>query len=196
MNQKGEVSLMGILVLVVLTGIVMLGALELEHSYRKLQHRTQLFLCTKEAKEELALYLRFMGKTNWAIKNTHRAGMIMIFIPGLQGASMNAEKIKRIIIKLQNLKLASYLKTLRNLTQKSCALDPRMFITPFNLGPLGYQRTSEGVALLRKNQWSYLFHEPPYALSLKIQLLTLESLKPKIQFITEERGGKLSFLSP
>ena len=69
MNQKGEVTLITTLLMFILLGIVLLSSLELKSSFRKLQRRTELFLCVKETKGEINLFLKFMGRTNWAIKN-------------------------------------------------------------------------------------------------------------------------------
>lgn len=191
MNQKGEVTLLGVFIIFVLTGVFLLCALELQLSYKRLQQRSHLFLCVKEAKGELHLYLKFMGRTNWAIKNIQIARLVMLVIPGLQAASFNSDKIKKLIIFMQIAERASYLKTLASLKRKSCPLDPRMFITPFQLEGLDYRRDLTDRAILRSKQWNYLFS----SIDLEIKEQDLESLNPKIQYTTSEKLVKLPFLS-
>jgi hypothetical protein len=194
LNQKGEAILFCSLCLVVLSGLMLLLVLELRISFQSLQKRSALFLCTKEAKGELNLYLKFMGRTNWGIRNIERASLIMLFIPGLQGAAGDAQKAKEAIQLYQNFRLASYLKTLASLRQKSCSLDPRMFITPFMLGGLGYQRDESGAALLRNEKWDYFFVSRPFSLKVSVDASGAESMAPKLRFTSSENGVMLSSL--
>lgn len=194
MNQKGEATLLCCLGIVVLTGLMLLCSIELQKNFRLMEKRSHLFLCTKEAKGELHNYLKFMGQTNWGIKNTKRVAIIALFIPGLQGLSGQAERARKVLITLQNIQLVSYMKTLTSLRQKGCSLDPRMFITPFELSSIGYLRTQEGVAKLRMNEWSYQFLESPYLISLKVSAHNLESIKPRPKYQASEKGAKFSSL--
>lgn len=187
MNQKGEVTLFSCLLLFALMSLVLLCGFELRKSYRLLEKRTELFLCTKETKGELQVFMKFMGRTNWGIKNINRASLIMLFIPGLQGAAMDAQKLKKYLIYVQNIRLISYVKTLTSLKAKGCPLDPRMFITPFS-----HKRDAEEALILRKPQWTYYFLSMPYALSLKVDSQDWEQVNPRLTFITEEKGAKLS----
>ena len=190
-NQKGEVSLLAMLALVVLSGLILLCALSLHLSFSDMKKRTHLFLCTKETKGELNNYLKLMGRTNWAIKNAKRASLVMMFIPGLQGAAMNADRLKRMVKIYQNsIVLVSYLKKLSSLKARGCPIDPRMYITPFEVSPNGYRRDSEEAAKLRSKEWSYYFLEKPYALEVKIQANGFEAINPKINFISEEKPVK------
>ncbi|MGE3611121.1 MAG: hypothetical protein AB7I27_16135 [Bacteriovoracaceae bacterium] len=184
MNQKGETTLLGVLLLFALSSLLILCQLELRASFRLLQKRTKLFLCTKEAKGELNQYLKTMGRTNWAIKNLNRTKLITMIIPGLQGISSNAQKAKEALIQYQNFQLISYLKTLKQLSKNGCFLDPRMFITPFELSASIYKRDMEGGAILRKNEWVYYFSQKPYALSLQVKAEGYLSPKPIIKYET------------
>lgn len=186
MNEKGEVTLLGIFILVTLTGVLILCQLELRNSFRLLQKRTNLFLCVKETKGELNEYLKFMGQTNWAIKNINKAKLVMLVIPGLQGASFNTEKARKLIMHLQNLRLVSYLKTLSSLKSKGCPIDPIMPITPFKISLTSYQRDMHGAAILRKEEWTYYYSHGPYVLTLKTNTQGYLNLSPKIKFQTKE----------
>ena len=194
MNQKGEITLISCLLILTLSGVVLICSMELQGSFKLLKKRTDLFLCVKETKGEINQYLKFMGRTNWGIKNINRASMIMVFIPGLQGAAMDAQKAKKYIQYAQEARTISYLKTLTDIKKKQCFLDPRMFLTPFALGSRLLKRDAEGAAIIREAQWEYYFFSKPYLLSLKIQTKDLERIKPRPLYTTEEKGEKLSFL--
>ncbi len=194
MNQKGEVTLLSMLLILTLSGLVLLSSLELRKSFHLLEKRTHLFLCVKETKSEFHYFMQFMGRTNWGIKNINRAGLIMLFIPGLQGASMEAEKLKKLLQRSQEFRLVSYLKTLNDLRAKSCPLDPRMFITPFKLGTRLFQRNAGGAAILRETKWTYYFLSKPYLLQIKIDLTNWEKPNPKMNYQAEEKAAKLSSL--
>lgn len=194
-NQKGEVTLLGVLTLVLMSGLILLAGLKLQLAFSNLKNRTHLFLCVKETKGEFHNYMKLMGRTNWAIRNTTRASLVMLFIPGLQGAAMDAQKLKRAIKLYQNsIVLISYLEKLSSLKSKGCPIDPRMFITPFRLGGSLYERDSSGAAILREKEWNYHYYKKPYALSLKVQASKYESINPQISFQAEEKMAKLSSL--
>jgi hypothetical protein len=194
MNQKGEGTLICVLLVLALSGLVLLCGLKLQKKFSLLEKRSRLFLCTKEAKGELHLYLKFMGQTNWAIKNLNRLKLISLIIPGLQGVSGNAEKARKLLQQYQNYKLISYLKSLKDLRQKNCPLDPRMFITPFNLTATGYQRDGEGAALLRETRWTYFYFLRPYVLAVKTDSVGLDTIHPRINFEVTEKAETLSSL--
>jgi hypothetical protein len=96
---------------------------------------------------------------------------------------------------MQEVKMTSYLKKLSDLRSKTCAIDPRMYITPFKLGSRLLARDGEGAAILRETKWTYGFFSRPYFISIKIDATGLERTRPKIDFVTEEKLAKLSFLS-
>lgn len=194
MNQKGEISLLASFIMLILTGLVLLCALELQNSYRLMEKRTQLFLCLKETKGELHLFMKFMGRTNWAIKNINKASLVMAFVPGLQGAALDAQKAKKVLQYAQGARVVAYLKTLHQLRQKNCALDPRMSITPFKLGAKLLERTNEGAAVLRETQWNYYYFSKPYLLNLTVNASDYEQLNPTINYLSEEKAAPISSL--
>lgn len=193
-NQKGEVTLFTTMLMVVLTGIVLLCALHLQKSFSQLKRRTHLFLCVKETKGELNNYMKFMGRSNWAIKNINKASLVMLFIPGLQGIAADAQKAKKYLQYVQEARTVSYMKTLSNLRSRKCSTDPRMFITPFQLGSRLLKRDAHGAAKLREEQWTYYFLAKPYLLQVEVQASAYESIKPTIEFKTSEKLAKLSSL--
>ena len=138
--------------------------------------------------------MKFMGRTNWGIKNTNRASLIMMFIPGLQGAAMDAQKVKKYLQHAQTARLVSYLKTLSDIKRRGCPLDPRMLITPFKLGRGMIERDSLGAARLREEQWTYYFFQKPYLLDLSIKAQGWEQLRPRLQYQAREKAAKLSSL--
>lgn len=194
-NQKGEATLFCILILVALSGLLTLCGLELHKNFSLLKKRTNLFLCVKEAKGELNLYLISMGRLNWVLKNVTKAQMAAVFIPPLWPYVAETEKLKKTVKILQAGTLPLYLAQLNRLRNKGCALDPRMFQTPYKLGKdWGYEREAAGNAKLRGKEWTYYFLDKPYLLTLKVNAWKAESLMPKIEFQAEEKMGTLSSL--
>lgn len=153
-----------------------------------MEKRTALFLCTKEVKGEFNLYMKFMGRTNWAIKNLKRASLVMMFIPGLQGAAANAEKTKEYLKYSQTLRQVSYMKTLANIARKNCPLDPRMYKSPFKLS-----RDKNDALQLAEEKWTYIYFLRPYALTIKIDAQNFESIHPQMKYLIEEKLERSSF---
>ncbi|WP_408097245.1 hypothetical protein ACJVC5_19625 [Peredibacter sp. HCB2-198] len=187
MNQRGEITLFSCFLLLGLMALVLVCGLELKKSFKLLEKRSHLFLCVKETKGEFNEFMTFMGRTNWGIKNINRASLIMMFIPGLQGAAMDAQKLKKYLVYAQNIRLVSYLRTLKDLRGKSCPLDPRMFITPFKT-----KRDAEEALVLRENEWTYYFLQKPYVLSLTTSEKGFEKVNPRMEYVMEEKGAMLS----
>ncbi len=194
MNQKGEVTLLSCLLILVFSSLVFLCGLELSRSFNMLKKRTHLFLCVKESKGEFHRFMTIMGRTNWAIKNINRASLIMVFIPGLQGIALDAQKAKKYLQYFQNALIISYVKTLNEIRNKRCPLDPRMFITPFQLGSTVLKRDTEGAAILREKKWTYYYFSKPYLLNLTINPEGFERINPRITYVSEEKGAILSSL--
>jgi hypothetical protein len=193
MNQKGEAILFFVLVLVLISGLLTLCGLELQHSFSLLQKRTSLFTCVKETKGEIHRYLKFMGRTNWALKNTSSAQLITVFIPGLQGAALSAEKVKKAIKQLQTGALLNYYVQLQRLKIKGCPLDPRMLQSPFTIKAMKYQRDTSERTILRSSSWTYLYSSGPYLLTLKINAEKYNAMNPQIYFEAREKVARLSF---
>jgi hypothetical protein len=194
-NQKGEALLFCVLVLVALSGLLTLCGLKLQHSFNLMEKRTNLFLCVKEAKGELTIYMKAMGRLNWMLKNVTKAQKVAIFYPPLWPYLGNAEKLKRVAKGLQATSLALYSSKLAKLKLKGCPLDPQMILNPYKLGSdFGFQRSLAGEAILRSKQWTYYFLDRPYLLSLEIDATRSESLMPKLTYRATEKGAILSSL--
>lgn len=194
-NQKGEATLFCVLILVALSGLLTLCGLELQKNFALLKKRTELFLCVKETKGELNIYMERTSRLNWLIKNTTRAQMVAVFFPPLWPAVGSAEKVKRVTKGLQVAALTLYGLKLHKLMKRGCPLDPRMLLTAYELGAdFGYSRTLEGAAKLRKKKWTYYFIDRPYVLSLTVDATQAESLWPKVEYQAEEKMGTLSSL--
>lgn len=194
-NQKGEAVLFCALILIALSGLLTLCGLSLQHHFSLMKKRTHLFLCTKGTKGELNLYLKSIGRLNWLLKNTSKAQAVAIFYPPLWAVVGNAEKLKRLAKVLQAAELARYETQITRLKARGCPIDPQLILTPYQLGTdLGFQRSSGGAAIKRKQEWSYYFLEKPYVLTLKVNTTKNESIKPKILYETTEKGAILSSL--
>jgi hypothetical protein len=194
-DERGEAILFCVLVLVALSGLLTLCGLKLQHSFRLMEKRTNLFLCVKEAKGELNNYMKSMGRLNWLLKNVTKAQKIALFFPPLWPYVGNAEKLKRAAKSLQATSLAVYGTKLTKLKIIGCPLDPQMVLNPYRLGSdFGFQRKLGGEAILRSKKWTYYFLERPYLVTLKISAERAESIMPKLAFQAEEKGAILSSL--
>ena len=192
MNQRGEMNLVFVLIVVALTGVMILCALRLQRSFSLLQKRTELFLCAKETEGELVRYMTFMGRTNWALKNIRKAQLVMVLIPGLQGLAGNAEQIRKTLEAIQDLTLVPYMKKLSDLKLRGCPVDPRLFITPFYVSGRGYQRGSSGAARIRNEKWSNHYVSYPYTVSVEWNAGAYEAVWPKLTRNSSEKTAKLS----
>lgn len=194
-NQRGEATLFCVLILVALSGLLTLCALELQYSFNLLKKRTRIILCVKEAKGELHRYLRHMGRLNWLIKNTTRAQLVAVFFPPLLPYVANAEKLKDLAKSFQAAALVPYVGKISDLKKRGCPIDPQIYLTPYELGSdYGFKRTPEGAARIRKTRWTYHFLGKPYFLTLKVNAVRAEALYPKVDYLAEEKLGTLSSL--
>lgn len=198
MKERGEITLTAIFCLLLLSSLLVLTTLKLEHSFKLMTSRSKLFLCAKETRGEMERYLIFMGRTNWGIKNAKRASLIMAFIPGLQGGALQADKVKKILMSAQNVTRVAYLKKLNELREKGCPIDPRLLITPFEMSLTDYVRDINDRAKIRERKWSYYLLKKPYLLELSFDATRYERINPRIKVIASEKGAKFSslFFSP
>jgi hypothetical protein len=192
MNEKGEMNLLFVLMVVGLSGILILCALRLQRSFGLLEKRTQLFLCVKETEGEMVRYMKVMGRTNWAIKHLDKVKYAVIFFPPLAALAANAEEAKKGLILIQNLTLIPYMKKLSDLRGRGCPLDLRMLKTPFEISGVGYARDGDDTAKLRSKKWSYAYVSFPYSISVDWNASGYEALKPLLKRNSWENGAKLS----
>ena len=192
MNQKGEVNLVFVLMVACLTGVMLLCALRLQHSFRLLEKRTHLFLCVKETEGEMIRYMKFMGRTNWAIRHLDKVKYLVILFPPLAGVAGNSEKAKKLLTLMQKTTLVPYMKKLSGLKARGCPIDPRLLQTPFVLSGSGYARGWDDTAKLRKEKWTYHYVSLPYAVSVDWDASRYESLRPRLVRISSEKTAKLS----
>ncbi len=185
-------NLVFVMMIAGLSGLLILCALNLHRSYRLLEKRTGLFLCMKETEGELVRYMKFMGRTNWAIKNIRKAQLIMVFIPGLQGGAANAEKLRKALVKIQDMTLVPYLKKLSEMKLRGCPVDPRMLRTPFELSGIAYKRNTNGAARLREEKWTHHYISLPYAVSVAWNARDYEAVSPGIERKSSEKTARLS----
>lgn len=194
-NQKGEALLFCILILVILSGLLTLCGLELQHNFSMMKKRTNLFLCVKETKGELDLYLKTIGRVNWLLKNVSKAQLIAVFYPPLWPVVGNTEKLKKVAKSIQAGRLTLFYLNLKKLKSKGCPLDPQLLINPYQLGTdYGFKRSIDGVAIIRSKKWTYYFLDKPYLLTLKIDASKSEAIIPKLNYQAEEKGAILSSL--
>jgi hypothetical protein len=194
MNQRGEITVLGSLLILCLTAIVILAALELERSFKKLEARTKILLCAKETKGELNELLTLMGRTNWGIKNLHRIKIISILFPGAFSATQSAEKVKKGLQKIQNLRMMLHLKKISGLKLKGCPLDTGLVQTPFETDGLILRRNQEGGVRLRSAKWEHHLFLRFYKIQLMVVATEWEVLSPRLDFKFKDSPVRSSFL--
>jgi hypothetical protein len=180
MNQRGDCTLFGILILLALSSLLTLTSLSLIKSFKRLKQRTNLILCLKEFKGEQNQFIQFISKTNFALKNISRAKLIAAIIPGLQLGSMKAETLKRVIQRSQDLRLISYLNKIADLKRQSCPVPMKFRQSPFDFNLKGLKRNYEGTVIIRNQQWKHYFQQHPYVISMSCQIRKIDEIAPKI----------------
>jgi len=180
MNQRGDCTLFGILIVLALSSLLTLTSLSLIKSFKRLKQRTNLILCLKEFKGEQNQFIEFISKTNFGLKNISRAKLIAAIIPGLQLSSMKAETLKRVIQKGQDLRLISYLNKMAQLKRQSCPIPFNFRQPPFDFNLRGFKRNHEGIVITRKHQWKHFFQQNPYVISMSCQMRKIDDVAPKI----------------
>lgn len=190
MNERGEAILLSVLILALLSGLLTLCGLELQHSFGQLRKRSELFLCAKEFKGELHQHLKIMGQTNWGLKNLSKIQILSVFIPGLQGVALSGKKIKKILKGIQVASTLRYVAAVTSLTKRHCPLPPNAYRGIFKREGLQLKRGRQSEALLRSRKWTYLFYHHPYLLEMSIDATNIEGLHPHPQYAFKEKGGK------
>jgi hypothetical protein len=193
MNQRGEIGVLCAAGLAAMTGLILLLALELHKEYSLIKRRTHLLLCTKEAKGELLQYLEFMGKTNWALENIQYAQLLAAILPGLQGAALSAEKVKKIIQRVQDVRHLQYKSSLFSLLSKKCPVDQKLLQGPLKTVTLVLRRNSQGLVMLRSSSWSHNLSYYPYHIELKVMAQDWKRLRPLISVTSLESKAKSSW---
>jgi hypothetical protein len=156
--------------------------------------RTTLLLCTKETKGELHELLIFMGRTNWGIKNLQRVKLLSLILPGSQFTSQSADKIKKILQRTQEVRLASHFNIIKNLKLKGCPLPLSLLKTPFEtIGPI-LKRDQNGSIKLRSFEWNYYFFLRPYEIHLNVVAKEWENLSPQLVYVVEDKPVRFSSL--
>ena len=104
---------------------------------------------------------------------------------------MKTKELKLFLIRTQNLRLISYLNSLKDIRRKGCQMDPRIFITPFELSFGSLRRDQSQSVILRNKKWNYLFYLRPYLINFQVDGTGWESPAPKIKYFSEEKAVKL-----
>lgn len=191
MNQKGEITLTGIILLLTFASLFSLCVLKLHISFSKLEERTELFLCTKTAKEELNLFLIFISKTNWVIQNAKRAKIISVLLPVTYSLYPTVNKFISFIKQIQELKKTIYLKKLIQLKAQGCPVSLKSLKTPFRLIGTQFARDQSGLIILKEREWSYDFQTKNYALKVQVFSVRINTLSPAFRYIVQESRVKL-----
>jgi hypothetical protein len=196
MNERGEAIVLSILILTLLTGLLSLCGLELQHSFGLMRKRSEIFLCTKELKGELHQHLKVMGQTNWGLKNIKKAQLLSAFIPGIQGVALSGEKLKKMLKGIQTTSLIHFLSVITTLNKRHCPVPVNAYQGAFQFDGVRLKRGLQGEALLRNKKWIYLFYHHPYLLEVRINAIRINELQPQIKYsITEKKVKSFSLSS-
>jgi hypothetical protein len=193
MNERGEITFLGVLAILCFSSLVILSALEIERSFRRLKSRTTLLLCTKETKGELKGLIGFMGRANWGIKNLERVKLLSILFPTAGIATKSADEIKRGLQRMQDLRILYHFKTLSALHMKGCPLDPLLIQTPFEIVGNLLKRSPNGTVKMRSDKWEHHFFLRPYKIQLRVEPERWESPFPQIYFQAKDKPERSYF---
>lgn len=162
-----------------LLSMMLLLLLLTHHQLGELKARGELMLCLKESKGELHQFITHIEKINLAIVYLDK-GKYLILIPGLAAVATNTERAKKIIQKYQDLKLGQHLIQMTRL-HKRCPQAPQTFLTPYQIGALGFKRHFNGTTIWRK-KWSTYTRGRKEVASIFIKEKNTMRLKPKITY--------------
>jgi hypothetical protein len=178
-NQRGEISLMASMVLWISFLLLSLLIYRLELHHRHLKQKLKLDLCAKEVMGISETYWAQMSQLNWGIDNATKVQVVAAVIPGLQGVSMKASKVKQALQRIQEARTVSYLIFLSNLKRKGCPTPLSFYKTPFEYNNFLFKRNKKGVAIMRDRQWNASFSLGKYFLAITYQMPELKTLHPK-----------------
>lgn len=152
-----------------------------QYHFQEIKARGELMLCLKETKGELHQFIVSVEKLNWAINHIDKA-KYLIFIPGLQGVAVNAEKAKKLIQRYQDFTLGQYLLKLAGL-QKRCRLSAHAFMTPYQISPKGFKRQFDGTTQWRRDKWNTHILGQLELAQIEIKSKKINRLNPEINYL-------------
>ena len=149
MKNRGNISLPGILIILMISCFYIISLHNTTRTHRKMQIRSNAYLCFKYQIRALTKYIKNINRLNLGIRSAYLAS----FEPHL---SASAKQIQQMLQQLQSLIHLSYLKKIN--TCKYCSkTDPLPFTIniPYQLqGPVQFSRALDGTTRIKKKKWT------------------------------------------
>jgi hypothetical protein len=193
MNQKGELTLFGILLTMGLTSVFILHSIQLIYNYTLFKRRAEFFICSKKSKILIREHANKIIKANWGIKNSDKIKYLSLFIPGFQGVGLKAEKVKILLKKFQDFELLKFRSKLMKLKIGGCSLEKGIFLSPFKTNASHHLRSTFETAIPQEKIWQIKISHYPFLMTLSFDLKNSESLYPIISTLSEERPERFLF---
>lgn len=178
MNNKGNTTLLGITILMILSIIGLNLLSKRVKSFTLLKDKQELLLCTKKINGETRKLINRMEISNTSLKLLtigKRISLIsVIFAPGVSLSTQSGIK-KAIFLgkRFQDILIFSYLNFLRIQLTSKCSIALAAFKTPYKLSFLKLKRNSYNQVRARKKVWTISTAKGPF------QIRTLFNLKSK-----------------
>lgn len=157
MNERGNVTLYGLFLLIVVS-LISLHFIKLRVEETADNQKLQkILLCAKESNGVIKSFYDEISRSNKFLKALTVTEYTTITIP-IYGiiASKSAAQAKKVIKSIQLTQLFSHLNKLRALAAKNCYLSLNAYKTPYRLSlPTGFKRNQYDEAMLRGEQWQY-----------------------------------------
>lgn len=148
-NQRGNSTLVGILLIFTLSAWSLLYLQKEAALFNQLKSRLRTYMCMKGLNGEVKTHVRWMERLNTAIEVSNAVIVAGIAAPPAIAAAKIAKRTSQAA---QQAKHFLYLKNLWGLHRKKCFFDPRAYTTPYK-NKITLTRDAIGRAKLRKRKW-------------------------------------------
>ncbi|HAZ14249.1 MAG: hypothetical protein A2X86_18660 [Bdellovibrionales bacterium GWA2_49_15] len=145
-HNQGQVSLLGILVLLAVLSSTFGTIAQMHWLLLKMKARSQVYLCHAKLAEESEQYVHFIGRTNSALR-------ALSLVPPTPATAAKVMALRNGLQLSQKFRSVSFLQKLR--TENACSVKNILHVTqesPFR----NFQRHPvDGTLLLQKPEWNY-----------------------------------------
>lgn len=155
-NEKGNITLMGILFLFLSSTLMAFHFLREHNAYVELAQDLKEQLCLKSMVKDKVTFIERMEMINLSLKAAFTSQMVTVAIPGLQVFTASAEQIKKILKATQQTLFISEMKKTYERYQKGCPFSFSALKTPYKHKVLLTRKLS-GEAILRARRWEEIW---------------------------------------
>lgn len=154
MNDKGNSSIMGMVVCLILSLIISHLVVAGKLSLLKQKEISTFYLCVRKHKYIQKNFIDKINGSNFFIHNAHNAKIISLFFPQLYAVAASSEKIIKILTTYQFMQLVSFQKKMMKLNTNECFLANSCWNeSPYHVLGFKFERNSNKTTKLRRNKW-------------------------------------------